>query len=155
MGATIDGSPLYGAKWYLTGLYEGANRPEYDQLWPADSAHPEYERGFFSDSVSVSNLDNYVVPRCDNDESSTILIDVMNELRAGNAVALIVYQYTIEGKSRGHVITLQGYTYQTVENSSDLKITGIFIADSDDNMDYVYEGHVGSSYAPNKLVYIL
>ena len=48
LGDTTPGSPLYGARWYLSGKYEGIKDPEsYDQLKPFDDEHPEYEKGFF------------------------------------------------------------------------------------------------------------
>ena len=149
-GSTNGGNPYDGIVWYLTGNYPLNGIDGWDQLKPDFNSSLIY-------SPPVLNYSNYLSSQNASRYSYDYLINAVNELRDGNAVGLVLEQYVIDSSSNsrrknGHVITLQGFTYQATDNPNDIKVTGIIIADSDDNMNFDGGNNsIGSSYAPNRL----
>ena len=159
--STDGANPYDGIEWFLTGHYPSNGVNGSDQL------NPYFDNSLlYNPPLSVTDLSNYLLEHSVSAYSYIFLVDAINELRAGNAVGLVVSRSFIcnnnnndenddEKTSLGHVITLQGFTYQAADNPDEIKVTGIIIADSDDNMKYdAGNNHIGSSYAPNRLVVV-
>ena len=140
-GATFYGEPFHGADWYLKGHYDPF--AEAGDM-PVDECKPG-TGGYFADVVT--NINRYVARAVDNSSSYAILADAITDLKNGKAVGLRVAQSKWGEDDRGHIITLQGYTYELVNEGATEKVTGVIIADSDDDKDVAG----GSSYAPNVL----
>lgn len=140
-GDSRYGDGLAGADWYLTGHYAPNNpNPEI----PLDECLVG-TGGFFS--TVVSEATDYVYWDTATLYTSSIIQNAVANLKNGNVIGLRVAQCKWGENDRAHIITLQGYTYELNVNNNTEKITGVIVADSDDDMD----AYGGSSYAPNVL----
>ena len=149
MGDTYYGHPYHGANWYLTGCYNPW--PELEIIEREQGIHIDIDNclvgtgGFFSDAIASDS--DYLYRKETELYDLSMLEDAIYDLKNGKAVGLRIAQLNWNGSERGHIITLQGYTYELQSNNTEEKITGIIIADSDDDKDT----YGGSSYAPNVL----
>ncbi|MDD6338038.1 MAG: hypothetical protein PUC15_06625 [Lentisphaeria bacterium] len=143
-GSTIGGSITDGVRWFLSGDY-----PEDDpEIEPLSGSTV----GFFP---SI-NVDSYLSDYHSTNGYPSILTSALSELKDGNSVGLGICSVHISGDTSWHAVTLQGYTYETIidTNNNDNtreKITGIIIANSDDDRDLAGDF---PAVAPNVLVVV-
>ena len=149
LGDIYYGHPYFGADWYLTSNYDPW--PELERIERELGIHIDVDDclagtgGFFA--TVISDVDQYLDHNPAVLNTYSILNNAISDLRSGKAVGLTVAQCKWGEQDRAHVITLQGYTYELNVNENTEKITGVIVADSDDDMD----AYGGSSYAPDVL----
>lgn len=145
-GASRDGISYDGADWYLTGNYDPI---VVDPNNPPDECFPN-TGGFFANVIT--NVSTYLRREESVPCTYTILSNAITYLKQGKAVGLRIAQCKWGMPARGHFITLQGYSYKLITESETTYeiVTGIIVADSDDDKDAIgYGGEHGSSFAPN------
>ena len=147
-GDSREGIPYDGVDWFLTGHYAPiVDDPNclLDECYPGTG-------GYFADVIT--DISNYLDCNRTVPNSYDILREAISYLKQGKAVGLRVAQRKWGVPDRGHIITLQGYTYKLITNDETPyeKVTGIIVTDSNDDKDAIgYGGEQGSFFAPNIL----